>query len=85
MPTKHIKPIDVDEVSGPGLYAVTPFDNYDSHNKIIVKIGIAKDLRSQEGDYHTYFIKGLYPFRYLFGFATYDRNLLLKMDDICLS
>jgi hypothetical protein len=80
MSTKHIKPIDIDEVSGPGLYAVTPFDNYDSHNKIIVKIGIAKDLRSREEGYHTYFIKGLYPFRYLFGFATYDRNLLLKME-----
>ena len=80
MPPKYVKPIDTDEVHGPGLYAVTPFDNYDSHNKIIVKIGIAKDLRSREGGYHTYFIKGLYPFRYLFGFKTYDKNLLSQME-----
>lgn len=80
MPYKQYRPIDIDRVHGPGLYAVTPFDNYDSHNKIVVKIGIAKDLRSREGGYHTYFIKGLYPFRYLYGFHTYDQSLLSKME-----
>jgi len=80
MPSKHIRPIDLDNINGPGLYAVTPFDNVDEHNKTVVKIGIAKDLRNREGGYHTYFIKGLYPYRYLFGFKYYDQNLLSRME-----
>ena len=49
-----------DVPSGGGVYAYLPFDNVDSNNNAIFKIGMTTDFRRREGNYHTYLPEGVW-------------------------
>jgi hypothetical protein len=59
MPKKTVLKDDLNIKKG-GLYCFCPFNNLDTYNKTVFKIGISKNLNNRLEQYHTYYPISLY-------------------------
>lgn len=53
------------KITGAGLYAFLPFENLDTKDKAVIKIGESADLSRRSSDYTTYFPQGVYMLAFL--------------------
>ena len=53
-------------LSGAGIYVISPFDNYDENGKTVYKIGMTTDIRNRINHYNSYFKTGSYIILFLY-------------------